>query len=577
MSEKLTVADFFCGAGGISEGFRQKGFDVVFAMDYWEPAVNTHKKNHPEAEHVQMDIKELEADEIDEVVPDVDVIVGGPPCQNFSRSNKAGKADKSEGLHLIHHFLRIVAWKMEHGNLKYWAMENVPPTANHLKDEYTWEELQLPGDGADLEIEKKPVHHAVDYGAPQSRRRMIAGNYPELEKRRDEGDYRTVRDVFEKLGDPLRPEDAPKVIQDPNWDIEVDKEDLTDHFYDTRVEEYRWKRAQRLKEDHGYMGKMSFPEDINRPSRTVMATRSASTREAMIFGAEKAENGGWDSYRLPTVREIASFSAYPLTYQFEASTESKKYRLVGNSVPVKLSSAIAESIAKEEGMEIPEEVPPLPNEAPETDLTGKERDFREPGERRWDSKFNRHVPYLKQRALRPSLTNKNSDFEEDEIRWEPILFNGTGNDIDEITVNRDTVKELIKRGNSGQVGLHNFGKDFKVEERLESLEEDLYDKFENSIPSDPIEFHEIYTRKKESEHYNPHEALERCKELIDKHFPEREFDEVDLDNSDNLLEIKKDEIPLRIAAGYFSCRVLADIIHRKNSLSEKKEAEKVTP
>ncbi len=569
--ENLTVADFFCGAGGISEGFRQKGFDVVFAMDYWEPAIDTHKKNHPETEHVQMDIKELDAEDIDEVVPDVDVIVGGPPCQNFSRSNKAGKADKSEGLHLIHHFLRIVAWKMEHGNLKYWAMENVPPTANHLKDKYTWDELQLPGDGADLEIEKKPVHHAVDYGAPQSRRRMIAGNYPELEKRRDEDNYKTVRDVFEKLGNPLKPDEAPDTIEDPNWDIEVDKEELTDHFYDTRVEEYRWKRAKRLKEDHGYMGKMSFPEDIDKPSRTVMATRSASTREAMIFGAEKDEDNEWESYRLPTVREIATFSSYPLTYQFEASTEAKKYRLVGNSVPVKLSSAIAEAIAKEEDLKMPERAPELPNAKPENDLTGRERDFRDPNKRRWDSKFERHVPYIKKKAFRPSLTNHKSDFEEDEIRWKPVLFKGRGGDVHEITEDHETIKKLIKKGYSGQMALDKMNQDFKIEERVEELEDSLFEKFKDSLPRDPIEFHEIYTRRKESELYDPHEALEQAKEIIDEHFPEEEFDEIHLDNKDRVIDTPDDDVPVRIAAGFLACRVIADIIHEEE-LSETEQA-----
>lgn len=574
MSEKLTVADFFCGAGGISEGFRQKGFDVVFAMDYWEPAVNTHRKNHPEAEHVQMDIKELDADEIDEIVPDVDVIVGGPPCQNFSRSNKAGKADKTEGLHLIEHFLRIVAWKMEHGDLKYWAMENVPPTANHLKDKYTWDELQLPGEGSDLKIEKKPVRHAVDYGAPQSRRRMIAGNYPELEKRRDEEDYKTVRDVFEKLGDPLHPEDAPDVIQDPNWSIEVSKDELTDHFYDTRVEEYRWKRAQRLKEDHGYMGKMSFPEDINRPSRTVMATRSASTREAMIFGAEKDEDGAWESYRLPTVREIATFSSYPLTYQFEASTESKKYRLVGNSVPVKLSSAIAESIANEEGMTMPDKAPELPNEKPDNDLTGKERDFREPRKRRWDSKFERHVPYIKQKAFRASLTNQDSDFDDDDIMWKPVLFKGRGGDVHKSIENHETIKELIKRGNSGQMALDKMNKDFKIEERVEKLEKSLLSEFKDSLPKDPVEFHEIYTRRKDSELYDPLEALEKAKKIIDNHFPEDEFDDIHLDNKDRLIETPDDDVPVRIAAGFLACRIITDIIH-KEEVSEMDPAEAI--
>ena len=43
----MRVADFFCGGGGFSEGFRQAGFEIVFAVDKWEPAVNTYKGNKP--------------------------------------------------------------------------------------------------------------------------------------------------------------------------------------------------------------------------------------------------------------------------------------------------------------------------------------------------------------------------------------------------------------------------------------------------------------------------------------------------------------------------------------------------
>ena len=43
----MRVADFFCGAGGFSEGFRQAGFEICFAVDKWEPAVNTYRANKP--------------------------------------------------------------------------------------------------------------------------------------------------------------------------------------------------------------------------------------------------------------------------------------------------------------------------------------------------------------------------------------------------------------------------------------------------------------------------------------------------------------------------------------------------
>ncbi|NOQ38346.1 DNA cytosine methyltransferase, partial [archaeon] len=97
--KKLSVADFFCGAGGFSEGFRQKGFDVVFALDNWKPACDTHELNHPKCKHANMNILELNTPEkIDEIVPDTDILIGSPPCVAFSGSNKAGKADKSLGI-----------------------------------------------------------------------------------------------------------------------------------------------------------------------------------------------------------------------------------------------------------------------------------------------------------------------------------------------------------------------------------------------------------------------------------------------------------------------------------------------
>ena len=43
----MRVADFFCGGGGFSEGFRQAGFNIVFAVDKWEPAITTYKGNKP--------------------------------------------------------------------------------------------------------------------------------------------------------------------------------------------------------------------------------------------------------------------------------------------------------------------------------------------------------------------------------------------------------------------------------------------------------------------------------------------------------------------------------------------------
>jgi len=550
--DELTVVDLFCGAGGISEGFRQNGFKVKLGLDFWEPAIETHELNHPDSDHVLMDVNKLEsAEDIDRVIPDADVIVGGPPCQSFSHSNKAGKADKTEGLNLIEIMLRIIAWKKENGGLKYWALENVPNTKKHIKDVYTWEELQLPGDGSPLEVKKKPIHTAADFGVPQERKRMICGNYPDVEKTHED-DWITMKDVFDELKDPIKGTDA-EYIEDPCYDLKVKKEELTDHFYDSRVQEYRWKRAKRLKEDHGFMGKMSFPEELDRPSRTVMATRSASTRESMLFGVDKDDDGGYEDYRLPTVREIATFMSFPLTYQFEASTESKKYRLVGNAVPCKLAGAIAKAIADEEGMEVPEGFVPLEGDPePSLDLTGRERKKRKPRKRKDDSKFARHVPYIKLRGFRVDIDNKESDFPDDVV-WTTRLHKGQGRHAAEVLIEDEHVQGMMDSSIKIQSTIMDFEQDpdEDLDVDWDSFLRDLEDGFEGRLPG-PEGFQDIYVHRGEGDGYGPNQALEKIRDIIDEHIPKEKYEDVEIDN-EGVLDIDVDSVPVRIVACMVAC------------------------
>ena len=181
-NKKLTVADFFCGAGGFSEGFNLAGVDVVFGLDNWKPGIETHELNHPgpKCKNVHMNILLLDTPEkIDECVPDTDIIVGSPPCVSFSNSNKSGKADKSLGIQLIIQYLKIVLHKKTKpgSKLKYWIMENVPNSLDFVKDRYTAEELGLDPSLPDLEIPHKNILVASHYGSPQGRKRAIAGDY----------------------------------------------------------------------------------------------------------------------------------------------------------------------------------------------------------------------------------------------------------------------------------------------------------------------------------------------------------------------------------------------------------------
>jgi DNA (cytosine-5)-methyltransferase 1 len=361
----LTVIDFFSGAGGFSEGFRQQGFKVVKGVDRWEPAVRTHNLNHGLEDTVENVLDYVGSNSADveriESLPDVDVIIGSPSCVTFSMSNKGGKADKTEGLRLIEAYLRVIAVKKhkKDSRLKAWLMENVPNSGNYVKHDYTFKDLNLEDwatanslnpDAVSLTL-NGTVLNASDYGAPQNRSRFICGesisdgNFPlpqltTLVKP-------LLGDIRSKMPKP-NDVSASGSYEDPNYPgLVIEAKQISDHFYDTGLYVTQWEQSKYLKTMHPFMGKMSFPEADHKSSRTVTATRSISSRESLIYKSEY-DRVGHGEYRTPTIREAASLMGYPYTYQFFGS-EGMKWKLIGNSVSPHLSSALAAAILTKEG------------------------------------------------------------------------------------------------------------------------------------------------------------------------------------------------------------------------------------
>ena len=90
--KKFNAIDLFCGCGGFSQGFEQAGYRSVLGIDLWNDATTTYKYNFPDSAVINEDIIKLSVDEIIKKAnvkkEDVDVIIGGPPCQGFSISGK---------------------------------------------------------------------------------------------------------------------------------------------------------------------------------------------------------------------------------------------------------------------------------------------------------------------------------------------------------------------------------------------------------------------------------------------------------------------------------------------------------
>ena len=528
----ITVADFFCGAGGFSEGFYQQGFDVVFGLDCWKPAHITHEHNHPQCKTVCMNI--LDIDQIDSIVPDTDIIIGSPPCVSFSNSNVSGKADKTLGLQLIHQYLKIVLYKQSKPNsrLKYWIMENVPNSLDFIKDKYTAAELGLDPSLPDLLIPCKNILIASDYGSPQGRKRAIVGNYilPEISNLPPM--YTNI--ILDALGPPLNTKDFQ--IVDPSFPLTLQSKDVTDHFYDSEIPKEWADKAKRLKIDHGFMGKMDFPDRVDRLCRTIMATESYCSRESILFQKENSS-----SYRAPTIRELACLMGFPIDYQFVGTNSNSKHKQIGNAVCVHLSMALANAIKRAMNVMLVKKERVLVK--PQVNLN----DLKTPlfanyvsSPKKLNSKFHVHVPYLKVNQLRVELDNITSNFEQSKFVWRCVLHKGSGKKAMHYQMNNNKVHALIS----------NHRTFTEMNQWLEELKSHVYDSYLFQQKNC-----NIVTNEDRPNHYSPTELLQHISSKIKELNIKEEF--VEVDELDVAFKSKKNEYPLEIL---YSLYIVNDVV-----------------
>ncbi len=131
ISKPIQVVDLFCGGGGFAEGASQAGCDVVLSIDYWQPAIITHKLNHPYRPCLMY---ELGGDILTVaslircyLTPSVHFHLHmSPPCQAIS---SASMADASDGLAMVDWCLELV----EFMNPDSWTLENVLPLRRSMR------------------------------------------------------------------------------------------------------------------------------------------------------------------------------------------------------------------------------------------------------------------------------------------------------------------------------------------------------------------------------------------------------------------------------------------------------------
>ena len=168
--ERPTAIDLFCGAGGMSLGFEQAGFDVLLGVDRDGHHIAVHHRNFPHGKTLCASLADLHAGDLLDAIgarPEIDLVFGGPPCQGFSHMGLRDAHDPRNTL--VDHFARLVAEIQP----RAFVMENVPGmrsgATKAVLDRAT---TLLQGVGYRI-AEPVRVLDAGDFGVPQKRKRLF--------------------------------------------------------------------------------------------------------------------------------------------------------------------------------------------------------------------------------------------------------------------------------------------------------------------------------------------------------------------------------------------------------------------
>ncbi len=323
------VMSLFSGAGGMDLGFIQAGFEISIANDYNSDAVETYRYNI--GKHIiKGDIKELFLTKDEIKNKDIDVIIGGPPCQGFSMAGNIGRTFKDdERNRLYKEFVRVV----ELIKPKFIVLENVARLYTHNGGKTRNEII---GDFNKIGYEiKVDILNSADYGTPQIRNRVffigkrndlnVKINFPE--KTYIKKDYKTIKEAINHF---------PKLNAGENC------VDIFNHE--------SMKHGKEMLEKMKYVKDGGGREDIPVEFGVIKGDvrkyiRYDSTKPSICVTGDMRKVFHYSQNRALTVRELATLQDFPENFKF-LGTKSSQQQQVGNAVPVKLAFSVAKCIHK---------------------------------------------------------------------------------------------------------------------------------------------------------------------------------------------------------------------------------------
>lgn len=324
MKKKLTYIDLFSGAGGLSLGFDEAGFENVLAVEYDKNIAKTYTNNFPTHNMLVGDIKDISNEKFSSILDgtEVDVVIGGPPCQGFSMAGKIGRTFVDDPRNkLFKEFVRVV----DLVSPKLFMMENVARMATHNHGKTITEVIQE-FSKLGYTVQWK-VLQTRNYGIPQSRQRMIMigtkddiiFQYPKEETR-----IVTVKEAIS---------DLPKLLSGEHSSI-------PNHNAMNHSEQMLAKMA--YIPDGG--DRTAIPENIRPKSGDSRKyIRYSSTKPAVTVTGDNRKIFHYDQNRALTARELARLQSFPDDFIFYGNSGSIQQQ-IGNAVPPRLAWKMANAI-----------------------------------------------------------------------------------------------------------------------------------------------------------------------------------------------------------------------------------------
>lgn len=343
MKSKPTVIDLFCGCGGLSYGFIEAGFDVLLGIDNWKDAISTFENTHKNAKGIVVDLFKETPNEISKQtsIKDIDVIIGGPPCQGFSIAGKRIIDDERNQLYKS--FVSFVKYHQP----KVFLMENVPNIVSMgkgvVKDSIIEDFVKL---GYTVVYK---VLLASDYGVPQNRRRaFFVGTknnkefiFPEPTTKNPISAKNAISDLSEKSLT-----DGTKYKTEPKSEYQKLIREKSKGIYNHEITLHSEQTTSiiSLVPDGGNY--KNLPEELRKTRNVNIAwTRLNSEKPSFTIDTGHRHHFHYKYNRVPTVRESARIQSFPDTFIFLGSKTSQ-YKQVGNAVPPILAKVLAKEIKK---------------------------------------------------------------------------------------------------------------------------------------------------------------------------------------------------------------------------------------